>query len=428
MTDGGQEIDPTSWYVFDSQRDAVVDGPYDKKVMAQAAVRGTPIDHLVVNGEALRSIEGDTRLLWEIDDVDVVTDGAGYVLVARYGRTYHHPDPEDPDRPDCDRETTTAWRRRDPARLSDRYSLCQFCDPGAEPSEGIDHGPELASALFHTDAGDVGPHDAPVFEADDEDLRADGSGHVCDACGEGFRTLTKLRLHEKDDCSERETYAEIDPDADDMGLQAAGELLTCRDCGRENPNARYEESIDFADGDYHMIVEFACGFCGFANENRVVMTGVDESDLERLPPHLQPDEDPRADGGHLPGAAGGPATHPAVDGGGEQEKIIRICPGCGTEQDVSDSSYIHISYRLRPDDGGFCCSKECALDVIQSQPFDPDRDVVTDGGTRHRVVDSVRQLAGVGDQGCPHGESDYTGPGGAGLSCSRCFLEGSSDA
>jgi len=116
------------------------------------------------------------------------------------------------------------------------------------------------------------------------------SDRVCDACGESFRTLTKLRLHEKDDCPGRDTFAEIEPGSDGVGQQAAEGLLTCRNCERENPNANFDQSASYADGDYHYIVEFVCRQCGFKNENRVVMTGVDRDDLNDVPPNLQPDE------------------------------------------------------------------------------------------------------------------------------------------
>lgn len=113
--------------------------------------------------------------------------------------------------------------------------------------------------------------------------------HTCDACGMGFQTLTKLRLHEKDDCTERAVYADL-TDSDSLEAEAATGLLTCRACGVENGNANYEQTASFADGDYHLIVEFSCRSCDFANENRIVMEGVDEADLEKLPPHLQPDD------------------------------------------------------------------------------------------------------------------------------------------
>jgi uncharacterized paraquat-inducible protein A len=112
---------------------------------------------------------------------------------------------------------------------------------------------------------------------------------VCDACGESFGTLTALRMHEKDDCPEREVYDEIGPDTSHAGQQTAEGLLTCRNCDHENPNADYDFETSFAVGDFHYIVEFACRFCGFENENRVVMTDVDEDSIGDLPPHLRPD-------------------------------------------------------------------------------------------------------------------------------------------
>jgi hypothetical protein len=137
-----------------------------------------------------------------------------------------------------------------------------------------------------------------------EGFATDGSGHVCEACGETFRTLTRLRLHEKDDCPARQTYDQIDPDAADADLQAAEGLLTCRSCGQENPNADFKETPSVVDGDYHLIVEFDCHHCGFENENRVVMEGIGREDLDHLPPHLRPDEgdgDLVTDGGQDPG-------------------------------------------------------------------------------------------------------------------------------
>lgn len=116
------------------------------------------------------------------------------------------------------------------------------------------------------------------------------SSRSCDDCGESFETLTALRLHEKDDCPERETYSQIDPDSSGAGMQAAEGLVECRNCGRENSQRDHPYTTSFADGDLHYIIEFECRFCGFENENRVVMTGVDKGDLKNLPPHLQPDE------------------------------------------------------------------------------------------------------------------------------------------
>lgn len=112
--------------------------------------------------------------------------------------------------------------------------------------------------------------------------------HECEACGDEFETLTRLRIHEKDDCQGRATFGEIDPGTEDVGQQGAEGLLTCRCCGRENPGVDYDYQTDYDGEDFHYIAEFDCQHCGFANENRLVMTDVDEADLANLPPHLQP--------------------------------------------------------------------------------------------------------------------------------------------
>ncbi|WP_256394096.1 hypothetical protein [Natronoarchaeum rubrum] len=62
------------------------------------------------------------------------------------------------------------------------------------------------------------------------------------------------------------------------------------------------------------------------------------------------------------------------DGDIEQEAIVRTCPGCGSEMDVSDGPYIYIGYHLRPDAGGFCCSAACAHDVIDDRSMEPGGD------------------------------------------------------
>ena len=128
---------------------------------------------------------------------------------------------------------------------------------------------------------------------------ADGSGHDCDACGDSFETLTALRIHEQDDCPQRETFGKLDPDSDDVGAEAAEGLLTCRSCDREFPDIQYDQRTSFADGDFHIIVEFDCPDCGFANENRVVAKNVSRDSLEDLPEHLQPDDEEIATDGGL---------------------------------------------------------------------------------------------------------------------------------
>lgn len=160
----------------------------------------------------------------------------------------------------------------------------------------------------------------------------DGSGRVCEACGETFRTLTKLRIHEKDDCPQRETFTKLDPNSGDVGWDAAGQLLTCRSCDREFPDIQYEQRTSFADGDFHIIVEFGCPNCGFDNENRVVGTGVSRDSIDDLPEHLQPDdEEISTDGGidvPICDTEGCDTECPGLEDGWEQSDGTLRCVDC----------------------------------------------------------------------------------------------------
>lgn len=161
----------------------------------------------------------------------------------------------------------------------------RVCVSGQALAElGVENGDDVRA--YERDAESV----LLVPAAGDPMLATDGGEHACEGCDETFETLTSLRLHEKDDCQARATYDELDPDSDDVGLEAAEGLLTCRVCGAENPDADLEETPSYDGEDYHLIVEFACQHCGSENENRVVLTTVDEDDLQDLPPHLQPDD------------------------------------------------------------------------------------------------------------------------------------------
>lgn len=227
---------------------------------------------------------------------------------------------------------------------------CQDCD-WTESFEGTEHpamGPpgEVEKAVrVHKNTTDEshivrvkGTHVTEARDIDPE-LITDGSGHVCDACDETFETLTRLRLHEKDDCSERAVMAEIDPNSADVGGQAAEELAVCRDCGRSNPNAAFQMHTSFAGDDFHYIIEFPCTHCGFENENRVVMEGVDRDDLEKLPAHLQPDD------------------HEIVTDGGTI-KACRNCDSCNLYRRNSRSAFSEFG----PDDPEWRC-EDCGHEM-----------------------------------------------------------------
>ncbi|MUV51342.1 hypothetical protein [Haloarcula sp. CBA1122] len=200
--------------------------------------------------------------------------------------------------PECDTTAITA-RSGDKlrGRPSDDHYACRHC--GATFDDPIERERQATP-------GDPGYIAGKLAKADPDDVSADhvgepmtdGGKYECDACGDTFQTLTKLRIHEKDDCPQRETFTELNPDSDGVGLDAAEGLLTCRSCDQEFPNVRYDQRTSFADGNFHIIVEFECPGCGFDNENRIVATGVDRDNLDDLPEHLHPDDEEIAtDGG-----------------------------------------------------------------------------------------------------------------------------------
>lgn len=85
MADGGIDdavaservLDEDSWYVVDKARTAVVGGPYEDEMTATIRARERGANHGVVTGDVLQERERDasTTLIWELGDVDVMTDG-----------------------------------------------------------------------------------------------------------------------------------------------------------------------------------------------------------------------------------------------------------------------------------------------------------------------------------------------------------------
>lgn len=187
---------------------------------------------------------------WHDEDADeeagrLVADGAGHVLIrpanTRSDRLYHHPDPDDPDRPKCKsiRGGTEArrYRRRDRDDLDDSFRLCSHCDPDWEVQRGSDD-----MEAYQT-----------LAEAEDlDDLRADG-GQItaCPECDTAAITPTSRPTtahdwlctncqHTFDEPVERERYNTRSPsgeiekrlvEADDLDdLRADGGTVTV-----ENP-------------------------------------------------------------------------------------------------------------------------------------------------------------------------------------------------
>jgi len=105
-------------------------------------------------------------------------------------------------------------------------------------------------------------------QASFSELVTDGGGYVCEPCGETFPTLTRKRLHQKDDCPG--LFDELDPDDDNVAEKAAAGLLTCQRCD-ERHDGRFQRSEDMTDAGYSIEVRFKCQSCGFDNDNTCIL-------------------------------------------------------------------------------------------------------------------------------------------------------------
>jgi hypothetical protein len=80
VTDGGRPHTDTEYYVFDEDRTAVIEGPFQSKRRASAEAEACGPNHIVATETGLELIEltSDRTLRWENEDIDLLTDG-GYV-------------------------------------------------------------------------------------------------------------------------------------------------------------------------------------------------------------------------------------------------------------------------------------------------------------------------------------------------------------
>lgn len=95
-------------------------------------------------------------------------------------------------------------------------------------------------------------------------------GHDC-SCGETFETLTKLRLHQRDDCPDRAEEFDVDGmDVDELAERATKELLICDVCEKSNDGA---ESIEreITNAGVSIVATFDCDHCGAHNENTAII-------------------------------------------------------------------------------------------------------------------------------------------------------------
>jgi len=88
VTDGGHDVDPDAWYIVESEVPAVAGGPYanydDAYQLWQATYDQQP-QYDIVQGTRIRELDqGGATLVWETDDVTVVTDGGLREVSADY--------------------------------------------------------------------------------------------------------------------------------------------------------------------------------------------------------------------------------------------------------------------------------------------------------------------------------------------------------
>lgn len=96
--------------------------------------------------------------------------------------------------------------------------------------------------------------------------------HEC-SCGATFETLTRYRLHQRDDCSDRDLDLDVrDDDAETIAEQAVTELLVCDVCGAANDGAEAIERDSTAAG-IAVTLTFDCIACGATNENTAILSG-----------------------------------------------------------------------------------------------------------------------------------------------------------
>lgn len=86
-------------------------------------------------------------------------------------------------------------------------------------------------------------------------------------CGETFPTLTQKRIHQKDECPDREETDVSDLDVEDAVRQFTDELIRCDNCEARAEEIEAWSTSETEDG-VEATVEFTCWECGYHNENR----------------------------------------------------------------------------------------------------------------------------------------------------------------
>lgn len=93
------------------------------------------------------------------------------------------------------------------------------------------------------------------------------------SCGEEFRTLTRKRIHQEDDCPLHDRIVEdLDGlDIDEIAERTAAGLLECVNCG-ETTDGIFDIMRQFGDDELELTVRFVCTHCGVENSNNAVLS------------------------------------------------------------------------------------------------------------------------------------------------------------
>lgn len=90
------------------------------------------------------------------------------------------------------------------------------------------------------------------------------------SCGRSFPTLTRLRLHQRDECPDREELDLAGKDVEEQVERIAEELMECERCGIEADEIDDVREEETGAGEA-IIVEFTCWECGVHNRNKAFL-------------------------------------------------------------------------------------------------------------------------------------------------------------
>lgn len=93
------------------------------------------------------------------------------------------------------------------------------------------------------------------------------------SCGETFESLTAYRIHQRDDCPDRDADLDVlDEDLEEIAATATDELLLCDVCGHPNDGAE-TIATDETEAGLSIELSFCCDWCGATNENTAILAG-----------------------------------------------------------------------------------------------------------------------------------------------------------